>query len=97
MMQPLTGKPNLPEAIRMLGFFTNGRYDIWQLAGSHNGANRAIVLSHLTGIRQPQSKAGVTALREAIYTALDVQGGCLAERETEFLNKVRPCARVSNG
>ena len=89
MMQELTGKPNIPEAIRMLGFFTNGRYDVWALAGSHNGANRAIVLSHLTGIRQPQSKAGVTALREALYSVLDVTGDCLAAKEDDFLAKVR--------
>lgn len=96
MMQELTGKPNLPEAIRMLGFFTNGRYDVWMLAGSHNGANRAIVLSHLTGIRQPQSKAGVAALREALYSALNVTGNCLAAKEDDFLAKVKATMNPSN-
>lgn len=72
------------QAIRRLGAFTQGRYDIWGLAGSHLAASRAIVLSDLLGYRVPQSKAGVTALRTAFYNALGIVGECEAEREENF-------------
>ena len=92
-MEPLTGKPNIPEALRLLATFTRGRCDVWMLAGSHNAGNRAILLSHLTGIRQPQSKAGVNALRDAYYSALNVTGSCLAAKEDDFILKAHAATR----
>jgi hypothetical protein len=84
-MQPLTGKPNVREAVRLLGEWTRGRFDVWMLAGSQNAGNRAILLSHLVGARQTQSKAGVNALRDAFYAALEVTGDCLAAKEDRFV------------
>lgn len=88
-MDSLTGKPNLPEAIRLLAAWTRNRFDIWNLSGSHNAGNRAIILSQLTGVRQPQSKSGVNALREAFYVALEVTGTCMAHREDDFIAKAK--------
>jgi hypothetical protein len=88
-MQELTGKPNVREAVRLLGEWTRGRFDIWMLAGSHNAGNRAILLSHLLGLRQPQSKAGVNALRDSFYSALEVTGSCLAAKEDYFVETCR--------
>jgi len=88
-MQSLTGTPNVCEAVRLLGEWTRGRFDVWMLAGSQNAGNRAMLLSHLVGTRQPQSKAGVNALRDAFYSALEVTGDCLAAKEDRFVATCR--------
>jgi hypothetical protein len=77
------------EAIRLLGIYTAGRFDIWALAGHAKASCRAHVLSVLTGIKTPQSKAGVNALREAFYLAGGITGDCLAEKEANFLAWIR--------
>jgi len=82
-------KPETIGAIRRLGAFTRGRFDIWMLAGSHLAASRAIILSDLLGKRMPQSKAGVTVLREAFYSELEIAGDCLAHKEENFINACR--------
>jgi hypothetical protein len=79
-----TVTPAALTAIRLLGHNTANRFDIWQLAGPRNADRRARILSALTGTRQPQSKAGVTALRTAFYDALGIIGECEAEREENF-------------
>jgi hypothetical protein len=79
-----TVTPATLTAIRLLGHNTANRFDIWQLAGARNADRRARILSALTGTRQPQSKAGVTALRAAFYNALGIIGECEAEREENF-------------
>jgi hypothetical protein len=88
-MQELTGQPNPQEAIRLLGEWTRGRFDIWMLAGSHNAGNRAILLSQLTGVRQPQSKSGVNALRAAYNAALQIEGETINQRERNFIAACR--------
>lgn len=75
---------NTLKSIRRLGAFTRNRFDIWALAGNNLAASRAIVLSDLLGYRVPQSKAGVNALRSAMYEALGIIGECEAEREENF-------------
>jgi hypothetical protein len=79
-----TISPATITAIQMLGHNTAGRFDVWQLAGPRNGGRRARILSALTGTRQPQSKAGVTALRSAFYDVLGIIGDCEAERAENF-------------
>lgn len=70
--------------MRLLGVYSGGRYDLWALAGSVRGGCRAHVMSELVGRRVPIAKAGITALREAFYTACGVVGQCEAEREERF-------------
>lgn len=82
---------NTREAIRLLGAYTAGRFDIWILAGSARASCRAHVLSALTGKKVPQRMAGVTALRSAFYTALEIAGECEAHREENF---VAACKQV---
>jgi hypothetical protein len=79
---------NTQEAIHWLGVYTNGHFDIWMLAGSAKASCRAHVMSVLLGVKTPQSKAGVTALREAFYQAGNIQGDCLAAKEENFLKWV---------
>lgn len=78
------------EAIRLLGIYTGGTFDIWSLAGHAKASCRAHIMRVLIGLeRCPQSKAGVNALREAFYLAGGITGECLAEREENFLAWVR--------
>src|SRR5260370_20367475 len=76
---------NLPEAVRLLGVYTAGRFDIWMLSGSAKASCRAHILSILLGTRVPQSKAGVTALREAFNKHANIEGDCIAAREEKFI------------
>lgn len=77
--------PNLSEAIHLLGIYTADRFDLWLLAGKQKASSRAHILSFLTGENVPQSKAGVNALRDAFYHAMDVTGETPAEREDCFV------------
>jgi hypothetical protein len=42
---------NVKEAIRLLGTYTAGRFDIWMLSGSAKASCRAHVMSTLLGVR----------------------------------------------
>lgn len=75
---------NVQEAIRVLGTYTAGRFDIWMLSGSSKASCRAHVMSILQGKRVPQSQSGVTAIRSAFYTALGITGECEAHRQEIF-------------
>jgi len=77
------------EAIRVLGTYTAGRFDIWMLAGSSKASCRAHVMSVLQGKRVPQSQSGVTAIRSAFYEALSITGECEAHREENFRTACR--------
>ncbi len=78
---------NIREAVRLLGVYTAGRFDIWALAGPARASCRAHVMSVLTGTRTPQAKAGVTMMREAFYTVAgdSIVGSCIAQREDAFI------------
>jgi hypothetical protein len=84
--------PNLKEALTVLGTYTAGRYDVWLLAGNSRAGCRAHVMSVLQGIRVPQSKAGVNALRDALYQAAGIEGECLAEKDDKFLQFAKQLA-----
>ena len=79
---------NQIEAIRLLGTYTRGRYDFWALAGGQNAKRRAEVMTVFYGVRTPQSRAGVTMMREAFYEAFEILGDCQADREERFLEFV---------
>ena len=81
--------PNVKEAIQLLNIYTAGRFDIWMLAGSARASCRAHVMSTLNGYKTPQSKSGVTALRSAFYSALNITGECEAHRADNFLAIVK--------
>ncbi len=74
----------LGEAIRLLGIYTAGRYDVWILAGRAKASCRAHVLSTLLDKTVPQSKAGVNAIRDAFYSACRITGETINEREENF-------------
>jgi hypothetical protein len=84
-METTQAATNLSEAIRLLGVYTAGRFDVWMLAGGAKASCRAHVLSVLTGARVPQSKAGVNALRAALNEAANITGDCIAHREENFV------------
>lgn len=75
----------MKEALRLLGVYTGGRFDVWMLVGPANAAHRAQVLSALRGSRVPQSKAGVNALKGALYSEAGVTGDCEADRDRNFV------------
>ena len=78
---------NEAKAIRLLGTYSGGRFDIWALAGNARASCRAHVMSELLGQKTPQSKSGVNAIRYEFYSRLGIwrDGLCLAEMESEFL------------
>jgi hypothetical protein len=76
---------NLLGAIKLLGTYTAGRFDIWMLAGSSKASCRAHIMSVLHGTRIPQAKSGVNALRSALYTEAKIDGECEAHRQDNFL------------
>lgn len=72
------------EAIHLLGVYTANRFDLWMLAGSSKASCRAHLMSALQGTRVPQSKSGITAIRNAFYSLLNIAGECEAHREELF-------------
>jgi hypothetical protein len=76
-------------SLNLLRIYTAGRYDIWMLAGGPRASSRSHVMSALRGERVPQSKAGVTAIREAFYSMAQVEPGCLNAQEEQFVEWAR--------
>ncbi len=68
----------------LLGQLTDARFDVYALAGPRNAANRAALMTLLTGVKTPQAKAGIHALRSAFYA--DMRGECAREKELNFLD-----------
>jgi hypothetical protein len=75
---------NQIEALRMFDRLSGGSFDAWALAGPHNAKNRAAIMTAWHGRKIPQAKAGVTAIRQAMYETAKPTGDCLAARETAF-------------
>ena len=76
---------NLPKAIALLGEYTDGRYNVWDLTGPANAAFRVRLMCVLTGKeKMPKSAAGVTALQAAFYAEVQPQGNCPVVRERVF-------------
>lgn len=83
--------PQVKDAIKLLGVYTAGSFDVWMLAGSSKATCRAHVMSALYGRKVPQREAGVTAMREAFHAlafnhdAPNFKAAeCLAAREEAF-------------
>ena len=75
---------NRANAIRLLGMYTGGRFDIWAMSGPHNATNRAHVMSELTGNKVSKGAAGVNALEREFYEMCGIEGECMAERHERF-------------
>ncbi len=76
--------PNQREALRLLGVYTAGRFDPWILMGPAKASCRAHIMSVLQGKRVPQSKAGVTAIKDAFYAIAKPIGNCSAAQDEAF-------------
>lgn len=79
------------EAVRLLGAYTAGTYDLWSLAGPAKASCRAHIMSALQGRKVPQKESGVTMLRSAFYAVFQPPAGTLAAQETAFAEW---CGRV---
>lgn len=79
----------LREAVALLGYHTNGRYDVWALAGPVNAKSRSRIMSALLGLKTPIAKSGITAIRAEFYRLSEITGGCDAEREDNFVEFCR--------
>ncbi len=75
---------NLTNAVKLLHILTNGRYNIWELAGPRNAPARAKVMSLLLGKKTPQAKSGVNAIQKEFFAQTQIGSGCLAEQEQNF-------------
>lgn len=91
-------RTNLHEAVRLLGTYTAGRFDIWMLAGNAKRTCRQHVMTVLIngkdGKKIPQKDCGVTMIRTKFYDLVQPQGDCLAARETYF---IQWCRSVGSG
>jgi hypothetical protein len=67
----------------LLGQLTDARFEVYALAGPRNAAARASLMTLLTGVKVPQAKSGVNALKAAFYA--DMRGECEREKELNFL------------
>jgi hypothetical protein len=63
------------KALKLLNAYTTGHLDFWILAGPSKATCRAHIMSELEGKRVPQSKSGVTAMRDAFYTLAGQRAG----------------------
>lgn len=80
---------NQAEFVRLLGVYTSAHFDPYMLAGPAKASCRAHCMSAFAGVRVPQSKAGVTVIRDTLHSIFDAQGECLAAREDDVLRKIR--------
>ena len=60
--------------------------------GPSNAADRAAILSLLTGQKVPKSKAGITAMMQALYQTFGVSGACIAVRESNLALEIEELA-----
>lgn len=67
--------------LKTLGYYTGGFFDVFRLAGPANARYRVHVMSELHGVKVPQSKAGITTIREELFRITNPLGDCLAVRE----------------
>ncbi len=81
---------------KMLLVKTGGAKNLWVLAGPARAAARAELMSELKGVKRPQSKSGVNALRDELYALYEISGDCEATREENFWIKITACANGSD-
>ena|ERR1035437_3546674 len=75
---------DLEQAVRMLGKFTAGSYEVWALSGRAMVKARQLVMATLLGHPVKQAEAGINAMRAEFYKRLSIPGDCLAIQETNF-------------
>ncbi len=76
---------NLKQAVRILDTYTESRFDPWILSGRSNAKRRAHVMSVLVGMRMPQNKSGVFALRSEFLKRAGIEGHCMADSDEQFV------------
>jgi hypothetical protein len=82
-------KANMKEAIRLLGVYTAGRFEPWDLAGDSKATCRTHVMSLLLGRKATVRESGVSALRATFYNLLNITGSCEADRHANFAKYCR--------
>lgn len=80
-------QPNQREFLRLLGVYTGGRFDPWNLAGPAKASCRAHIMSALAMSKVPQARAGVTVIWESLKLITQPQGSCLAMQERDAANR----------
>lgn len=74
------------EALRLLGEFTGGRYDIGMLAGPASVKRRQKIMSVLDGVSVPQKSAGISILTQRFIVMAGVGiESCPARRDDAFM------------
>ena len=74
----------LKDGIKLLSTYSGGTFEIWALAGSSKGSCRVHVMSVLTGVKTPQAKSGVNAIRSLLMAEIKPEGNCIAIRDKNF-------------
>lgn len=74
----------LAKAIELLETLTQGRFDVWAVAGSHNRKVRQALMQTLVAARVPAAKCGVNALQAEFYRQAEIVGDCPAHRQAKF-------------
>jgi hypothetical protein len=80
-------------ALSLIDQATRGRFDLWELAGSHNARVRAVIMARLLNVpKVPQARAGVTALEAHCCGLLPMElraGECPAVQREHFATWAR--------
>jgi len=69
-----------------------GRDVVSRLSGPGAKVARVAIMRAITGIQTPVSQCGFRAVRAALYTAFNVSGGCIAERENNLRTAIEHAA-----
>ena len=82
------------EARRLYLAYTGDRCRIDSLYGPVKASCRAHILTALRGVKAPQSKAGWSIFREAMYVLFGATGDCTAARDDSLAALARACKPV---
>ena len=80
----MASKLNVWKAVKLLGVNSRGWFNVWELAGPAKSGVRAEIMSLLAGVKVPKAKAGVNALRVALYAVAAVPDGSYAAQDEAF-------------
>jgi hypothetical protein len=93
----MSTRPEVLEALALVGAATGGRYRPHDLTGDHNKALRARVLSLIRGVNVPKAQAGVNAMCAELFALSGVDGACLNARENNFAAWAKATVEAATG
>ena len=78
-------KQNEQKALDLFRYHTGGTFEVYRLIGDACRNRRVVILSALAGEPVPQRKAGINALRVAMWSLYNGIYTCPADHEQKFI------------